>query len=142
MSTGDEERLREWAHDGETETASVLDAVSAGDSAPERFLVVRNGDEVALVDLPPSGECLLGRSEEADVTIEDRRVSFRHARLTIAPNTLYVEDLGSHNGTRVNGQLLGGSRAQIGIGDVIEVGPMQLVVAARAKKRPVIETSQ
>jgi DNA-binding NtrC family response regulator len=139
MSSGDEERasLPAWsesAHDGDTETASVFDAVPTGHATPERFLVVRKNDEVTLLDLPQTGQWIVGRAEDADVSIDDKRVSFRHARLTIAANVLYVEDLGSHNGTRLNGQILGSARALAGIGDVLEIGCAQIVVAARAKR--------
>jgi len=42
---------------------------------------------------------LIGRSPEADLTIDDQAVSRRHARLRVTDSEVYLEDLSSHNGT-------------------------------------------
>jgi len=50
-------------------------------------------------------ELIIGRSPEADVCIQDRRVSQRHARVVVGPQgAVFVEDLGSTNGIYVNGK--------------------------------------
>ncbi|MGA9033781.1 MAG: FHA domain-containing protein, partial [Sulfuricaulis sp.] len=50
-------------------------------------------------------ELLIGRAPEANVCIPDKRVSMRHARVIVSPEgAVLVEDLGSTNGTYVNGE--------------------------------------
>lgn len=52
------------------------------------------------------GETLLGRSPDCHVTIEDPLVSRKHARIIIRDSRAVVEDLGSRNGVRLNGEPL------------------------------------
>jgi pSer/pThr/pTyr-binding forkhead associated (FHA) protein len=47
---------------------------------------------------------LIGRDEEADLVLSDPEVSMRHARVTVQAEGCTLEDLGSHLGTRLNGQ--------------------------------------
>lgn len=51
-----------------------------------------------------AGENLIGRDPSSDVLLSDGTVSRRHARIIIEGNIAYLEDLGSTNGTRLNGQ--------------------------------------
>jgi pSer/pThr/pTyr-binding forkhead associated (FHA) protein len=44
---------------------------------------------------------VLGRSRECDFAFDDRRASSRHAQLVQGPNGVYIEDLGSTNGTLI-----------------------------------------
>jgi len=65
---------------------------------------------------------VVGRSPEADVTLEgDEFASGRHARFHVSEGRLYVEDLGSTNGTQVNGHLVPG-RADLSPGDTVQIG--------------------
>src|SRR3977135_495972 len=51
-----------------------------------------------------TGEVILGRSPSCDIPLEDSKVSRRHARIAIEQGTARVSDLGSRNGTVVNGE--------------------------------------
>ncbi len=62
----------------------------------------------------------IGRSTRCDVTIADRFLSRRHARLTSSQGRWKIEDLGSRNGTLVNGTRLDGP-TEIKDGDVISL---------------------
>ena len=53
-------------------------------------------------------ELIIGRADECDVVIDDRQVSRRHARIRQKGDQYVLEDLGSKNGTFVNGQELAG----------------------------------
>ncbi len=63
---------------------------------------------------------LAGRAPSADVRIDDPRVSRLHARIEMRDDGVYVEDLGSRNGTSVNGVGTGGQR--LATGDEIRIG--------------------
>ena len=71
-------------------------------------------------------QLVLGR-EGADVTIEDPLVSRRHALVRPAGSGLEIEDLGSLNGTWVNGERLAGTM-RLAEGDVVRVGSAVLAV--------------
>jgi hypothetical protein len=53
---------------------------------------------------------LVGRAPSADMRLGDPRVSRLHARIEMREDGVYVEDLGSRNGTRLNGEFVRGSR--------------------------------
>ncbi len=50
------------------------------------------------------GRSILGRDLSCDIIITDRQVSRQHARLTLTPRGVLLEDLGSKNGTHYNGK--------------------------------------
>lgn len=77
-------------------------------------------------------EALLGRSLEADVRLAHTGVSRRHAQLERIEGTWWLHDLGSTNGTRVNGRPV--TDAELADGDRIEVGGVVLVY--RDDRRP------
>lgn len=73
-----------------------------------------------------AGEVLIGRSPSCTIALEDSKVSRRHVRLSIDGGQARVMDLGSRNGTLVNGEkldgellLLPGDRLQIGESTVV-----------------------
>jgi hypothetical protein len=63
----------------------------------------------------------LGRSRECDVVVDDANVSRRHAELRPRGATWVLTDLGSTNGTRLNGRPIHGAEV-VRPGDEIEVG--------------------
>ncbi|MEO8197736.1 MAG: FHA domain-containing protein [Thermoanaerobaculia bacterium] len=69
------------------------------------------------------GEHLIGRGEECDVRFDLASLSRRHARLTLAFQQATLVDLGSKNGTFVNGdQLTDGVSVPVAEGDEIRLG--------------------
>src|SRR5829696_5073400 len=81
---------------------------------------------------PVDGELILGREQgSADVVIPDPGVSRRHARVIPEDGTLIVEDLGSSNGTYVNGHRIDGP-VQLGAGDEVQLGDTLIGVGGTA----------
>lgn len=66
------------------------------------------------------GSWVVGRSRSCDVRLVDDAVSRRHARVTVRGGCWTIEDLGSSNGTWVNGRPL--DRGELRPGDVVELG--------------------
>jgi pSer/pThr/pTyr-binding forkhead associated (FHA) protein len=64
---------------------------------------------------------VVGRSSQVDITIDDDKVSRRHAQLTVVADQWAIEDLGSTNGTSLNGDVLIGRRV-LRDGDELRVG--------------------
>ncbi len=60
--------------------------------------------ELRGVQMPVTGPVVVGRAPGADIVIGTGFVSGRHARFQLMGQNLFVEDLGSRNGTIVNGQ--------------------------------------
>lgn len=91
-------------------------------AATDAFLVAVHGG-----GLPPGerydlfGGISIGRSPDADVRIEDRFASAIHARLYSRGAAYYAEDMGSTNGTYLNGGRLSGE-AELSDVDEIKIG--------------------
>jgi len=76
----------------------------------------------------PLGDALsIGRSAGNDITLEDDWISAQHLRLRRQNGAWMAEDLGSTNGTRVNGRPLKGA-ARVKSGDVLDLGRVKLRV--------------
>lgn len=75
---------------------------------------------------------VIGSARDAPICIKDRTVSKSHARVTLGKDGLEVLDLGSKNGTEVNGQRL--ERALLKVGDTIRAGKTVLVLQQTKQK--------
>ncbi len=101
------------------------------------LLVIEQGSSFVF-HLPAKPEVNIGRSTEADLQLQHSSVSRRHARLFWQHDALLVQDMGSHNGVRINGERVDGPR-QLASGDVISVGEVLLALhrgAAAPERRP------
>lgn len=67
-----------------------------------------------------SGSILIGRQEDCELALDDLKVSRRHATLCCRDGQFHLDDLGSTNGTYVNGRRVG--RTKISPGDRITIG--------------------
>jgi pSer/pThr/pTyr-binding forkhead associated (FHA) protein len=90
-----------------------LRVVSAGPFASKEFTV--------------GNEATVGRGQGCQVQLNDPMVSQLHARLFRSDRGLSIEDLGSTNGTFLNGRKVGAA-ARLKKGDRIRVGPVELEV--------------
>jgi hypothetical protein len=90
-------------------------------------LVIHEGS-AAGSEHPVDGELILGREAgSATLVLDDPGVSRRHARVLPENGGVIVEDLGSSNGTYVNGQRITGP-VELGAGDEVQVGATVLGV--------------
>ena len=74
----------------------------------------------------PSTVTVIGRRQESDLCIPLMVVSRRHCELNLEKGRLKIRDLGSSNGTYVNGQRV--DRAEVRPGDKIQIGPVTFAV--------------
>ncbi len=91
-----------------------------------RYSLFYNGSSFEL----PIGETVIGRDPRCRVRIHAPCVSRRHARLFVSEHELSIEDLGSRNGTRVNGSRLRGER-RLEARDEISLGSRQVALVVR-----------
>src|SRR5205823_17519 len=72
-------------------------------------------------------EITIGRQEGNTIRLTERNVSRRHARLMRSNGSVLVEDLGSYNGIRINGEKIAG-QVPVNDGDLIQIGDYDLAV--------------
>jgi hypothetical protein len=89
--------------------------------------VVRGPKEITGISIPLAGPVIIGRSPDADLVIADDFVSSTHAKIVPSEDGHVLEDLGSTNGTLVNGQPAT-RPLPLSAGDVIELGQNRLEV--------------
>ena len=89
--------------------------------------VVNGPRELTGVTLPINGPVVIGRSPGADIVIGDDFVSGKHARISPSGDGAVLEDLGSTNGTLLNGQRVTSAQT-LRPGDAIDIGAVRLKV--------------
>src|SRR5690349_3244727 len=96
----------------------------------DQYLLVRRpGANPERVELLPDTPCGIGRAPENRIVLTDSSVSRQHARLFPREDFWWVEDLGSKNGTKVNGNTIDGPK-RLKAGDGVQVGSFQLVFSS------------
>jgi phosphoserine phosphatase RsbU/P len=88
------------------------------------MIVLLQGGEAIPYELV-DGETVIGRLPECGVQLQSNMVSRRHARIVREGDRAFVEDMGSGNGTYVNGQRIEG-RVELAHDDRIKLGPILL----------------
>ncbi|MBK7586743.1 MAG: FHA domain-containing protein [Myxococcales bacterium] len=107
----------------EARTLTSLDDAPRRESgtAPRmRYVLARGSERVPLGE----GETVIGRSLDCQVVIEGHMISRRHAKVTVTDAAVFVEDMGSVNGVRVDGEavrekMLVSPGAKIAVADVV-----------------------
>ena len=135
-------RPDEHPRDDDTLTATAALRADHVRTSRLRLLVVGEG-VYATYPLPETGDLIIGRSNKADICIDDPAISRRHAVLhvrmppipanprdsAIFEPLLQIEDLGSSNGVRVRDQkLVPRQTIDVYVGDTIDLGSTSLIV--------------
>jgi pSer/pThr/pTyr-binding forkhead associated (FHA) protein len=98
---------------------------SAG-AVPATIELVWKKQSLPLTD----GEHIAGRDPECSLAIDSTTVSRRHARITVVSGTATIEDLGSTNGTHVNGTRIS-APTRLAPGNEVALGDEVLQVRGR-----------
>jgi len=93
---------------------------------PSRVVITAPAARVGTT-FPLAGEMTVGRAPGCSIPLEDNFASQLHARIFMVDRHPYVEDLGSTNGTMVNGQSIT-HQVPLGRGDKIAIGGTVLEV--------------
>jgi pSer/pThr/pTyr-binding forkhead associated (FHA) protein len=80
-------------------------------------------------------EITIGRQEGNTIRLTERNVSRRHARLVKDNGSVLIEDLGSYNGVRVNGEKIN-APTKIKEGDLVEIGDYDLGIQGKLDEKP------
>ncbi len=98
----------------------------------QTFLLILLDGQFVTRPLPSIGEVIVGRSDECDLTIAHPSISRRHIRLRLGEK-IQIEDLGSSNGTTVQGQPLMPKQSHtIATNESFALGDVTVVVQRRA----------
>ena len=100
--------------------ASYAGAQEFGPSRHPRLVVESSPDTAVGTVFRLDEELAIGRSPANDITLNETVVSGRHARVVRRGHGWFVEDLGSTNGTFVDGLRV--SRAELGDGSRLRIG--------------------
>ncbi len=97
-------------------------------------LTIAEGKEAGREFVFEQESITIGRSSDCDVVLYDPGVSRRHARIFTQGDEHFVEDMGSSNGTKVNGTIV--RRQPLQDGDAITLGPVVFAFAPTVLPEP------
>ncbi|HEY8597784.1 MAG TPA: FHA domain-containing protein, partial [Thermomicrobiales bacterium] len=103
-------------------------------SAPFR-LRVESGPNAGQTFTLDSAGTTIGRQDGNTIVLDDGRLSRQHARIDLGSTGLTLTDLGSANGTKINGQRVSGTQP-LRIGDQLQLGETTIVVEGGATAMP------
>ncbi len=69
-------------------------------------------------------ECVVGRSDYCSILLPHPSISRLHASITVRDGETFIQDLGSRNGTFVNGERVGSEAVRLASGDSVRLGSL------------------
>jgi len=109
------------------------DATVLSSPRPAANLVVKQGPQIGILFPITANTIVLGREETCDIIVQDAEASRRHSQISWEDNDFFLSDLGSTNGTFINGmQIIAPTRLKPG--DSIGVGQTLLTFELDAEK--------
>jgi len=100
-------------------------------SGPRASLVVYHRDGAKVATLPKGATLVVGRAHPADVVLPDPSLSRQHARFGWDDTGFFVEDLGSTNGTHLQGTRISG-RVGLANGGAVTIGDVTVALQVLA----------
>ena len=104
-------------------------------------LIFQGEGESKHYDLPRSGRCRIGRSRHSDICLDHPSISESHCELAADPLIVEVTDLGSTNGTFINGFPV--QKGKLSNGQILQVGGFSMVLELDAQDvvLPIVDQS-
>jgi two-component system response regulator AtoC len=125
-------------HDQDPTTSVLQTFTTPADAVrtePCASLLIYHRDGSEMVPLGPAQpQVVIGRARPSDVPIRDASLSRQHARFELVGTELWVEDLNSTNGTRVNGKRV--KRSRVKETDDVQLGAVSVVYHVLAPREP------
>lgn len=90
-------------------------------------LIVTSGHQAGTRYLLSGEQMMVGRHPDSDIFLDDITVSRRHVELQVGSTGYVISDVGSLNGTYLNGERLGESDAALTNGDELQIGKFKLL---------------
>lgn len=106
-------------------TGSRRDAGRRANQERQACLIQYSGPGLGRRHVLPPGVVVIGRGTQAQLVIPDDSVSREHVRLLVVQGQVQAEDLGSSNGSQINGQALT-QRTVLRDGDILQLGSVHL----------------
>jgi pSer/pThr/pTyr-binding forkhead associated (FHA) protein len=106
-----------------------------------KLVLIKNGKRTR--EIPLTAEVVIGRGKECSVRVLAHDISRRHCRIRQTGGVARIKDLGSTNGTYVNGKVISGEQL-LRVGDTVQIGPVvfELDVGSPASTSLIPETAQ
>ena len=101
-------------------TEDLTATAARGTLGRSTWLLIHEPDQTRRVQLVQDVPLVIGRDPTVEIPIAHRSLSRRHARVTLTDGEVWVEDLESRNGTRVNGEPA--DRRRLEQGDLLTLG--------------------
>lgn len=123
----DDPETEEWSETGSEQgdfRQIETEALDEGEFAEARLLIIMPETGRRRPYILKKDITVIGRSEEADITLQQRGVSQKHCRIIKKNSEYFIQDMGSTNGVRVNGRKI--ERTVLLKGDKILLGKAQL----------------
>jgi len=105
-------------HDDRTEATFISDIPSLGKDK-DAYIIFLSGPLMGKLHLLKDGKVILGRGNDVDIPINDLGISRHHAAIEFQKGTAVLKDLGSTNGTFINGHRV--EESQLKDGDKIQI---------------------
>lgn len=118
------ELLMSPPRDDKTVRRDIRDLLTSAGGLKANFVVLA-GQDIGRTFPIEKAELSIGRGENADIYIDDEDVSRQHARIEVTADAILLTDLGSTNGTLVNGQKIRNRKLEDG--DRIQVGNLTVL---------------
>ncbi len=115
--------------------AGNYDATIVSGGRPAARFVVKQGPQIGITFPILQSKTCMGREETCDVRVQDAEASRRHCELIWRDGAFWVQDLGSSNGTFVNGKQIT-APTKLSAGDKIGVGQTVMVLELEPQIKP------